>query len=265
MPDLPGSFAALCGMALVLGARHGIDADHLAAIDALTRLNAGVRPRLAAAAGALFSLGHGVVVLIVALATAALLPAWQVPGWMDAAGAAIAVALLLALAGLNLAAVLRTPRGMPVALRGLRSRGLARLRAVRHPVGVLAIGALFALSFDTFSLAALFALGARQFGGLGAAALTAALFVAAMLVVDGVNGWWIARVVTRADRAAVRASRRMALGVALVSASLAVLVLGAAVLPAVDRWAEDHGVALAATVTLMVFAAARWTSRRAVR
>ena len=47
--------------------RHGFDADHLATIDGLTRYNARANPRLARMAGALFSLGHGVVVLLVAL------------------------------------------------------------------------------------------------------------------------------------------------------------------------------------------------------
>jgi high-affinity nickel-transport protein len=54
-------------LAFVLGARHGFDADHLATIDGLTRGSAHTHPRLARSAGLLFSLGHGSVVLAVAL------------------------------------------------------------------------------------------------------------------------------------------------------------------------------------------------------
>ena len=67
LPELAG----LASMALVLGMRHGVDADHLAAIDAMTRCNAVARPGLARRTGIWFSLGHGGVVLAIALAVAA--------------------------------------------------------------------------------------------------------------------------------------------------------------------------------------------------
>ena len=72
MDDFPTAWAALCGFAFLLGARHGFDADHLATIDGLARYNAASRPRLAQSAGLLFSLGHGAVVIAVAVAAVAL-------------------------------------------------------------------------------------------------------------------------------------------------------------------------------------------------
>src|SRR5208337_5401388 len=48
-------------LGLALGMRHGTDPDHLAAIDGLTR----IRPR--AMNGAYFALGHGVVVILLAV------------------------------------------------------------------------------------------------------------------------------------------------------------------------------------------------------
>ena len=63
---LPSEVPALAAVVLLLGIRHGLDADHLATIDALTRLHMPLRPRLARRAGALFSLGHGAVVVAVA-------------------------------------------------------------------------------------------------------------------------------------------------------------------------------------------------------
>ena len=59
-------FASLLAVALMLGLRHGFDADHLAAIDGMARFNAVERPRLARRTGFWFSLGHGAVVLAVA-------------------------------------------------------------------------------------------------------------------------------------------------------------------------------------------------------
>ena len=68
------------GVALVLGLKHGLDADHLAAIDGLSRLHAASgRPRLARCSGLLFAIGHGALVLLAAWwlqGHASALPAW---------------------------------------------------------------------------------------------------------------------------------------------------------------------------------------------
>src|SRR5205823_5635797 len=77
---------AFCAFALMIGARHGLDADHLATIDSLTRCNGIDRPRLARLTGLCFSLGHGVVVLFVAIAAAVATSRWRTPEWLDVAG-----------------------------------------------------------------------------------------------------------------------------------------------------------------------------------
>jgi hypothetical protein len=66
--DTPaGDWVALAALAFTLGLKHGLDADHLATIDGLTRFNARARPAMARWCGALFSLGHGAVVVVVAV------------------------------------------------------------------------------------------------------------------------------------------------------------------------------------------------------
>ena len=159
---LPSELPALVAAVLLLGMRHGVDADHLATIDALTRLNMPLRPRLARRAGALFSLGHGAVVVAVASVVGAWLPEWQVPGWLISFGAWTSIACLIALAALNAASVLRTPRHGQARLAGLRSRWFGA-RHSTGALGIMGVGALFAVSFDTLSQAAMFALaGAAQ-------------------------------------------------------------------------------------------------------
>lgn len=64
--SLPSDLLALSLLVFVLGLKHGFDADHLATIDGLTRFNARKRPGLARYCGALFSLGHGAVVVAIA-------------------------------------------------------------------------------------------------------------------------------------------------------------------------------------------------------
>lgn len=265
MDTLPATWTALCTLAFVLGLRHGFDADHLATIDGITRYNARANPRLARLAGALFSLGHGVVVMLVAWGAGALSASWETPKWLEMTGIGISVAFLFGLAFLNVRAVLVAEPGTVVAPAGLRARLLGRVLTVRRAWAVAAVGALFALSFDTVSQAALFALAAGRFGGVGDAMLVAGLFVLGMLVVDGANGAWIHALVRRADRTAAIASRVMALTVAGISLAVGLFTVAKVFLPVVDEWAEGREAALGTTVVagvLIAFCAGILAARR---
>ena len=268
MDPLPTDFLSLMILTFVLGMKHGFDADHLATIDGLTRFNARQRPALARYCGSLFSLGHGVVVMAIALGVSALAGQWEVPEWFGLLGSLISIAFLVALGSLNLAAVLRTSPDQVVLPVGLKGRWLGRLRHVSHPALIALVGALFALSFDTLSQAAFFALTATQFGGAGHAFLLASLFMAGMLLTDGINGLWIARLIARADQVALVASRVMGLVVSAIS--LLVAAFGAAKLlsPAVDAWSEGKelifGGVLVLVIALSFLVAVRLTQRPAV-
>jgi high-affinity nickel-transport protein len=248
LDSLPDTWAALCALALLLGARHGLDADHLATIDGLTRYNARTNARLARAAGMLFSLGHGAIVMLIALVTGALASGWQAPAWLEATGVAVSVSFLFGLAFLNVRAVVVTHPDEVVAPAGIKGRWLGRFITVQKPWAVAAVGALFAISFDTVTQATLFALAGSRFGGIVPALAIAALFVIGMLTVDGVNGLWIHRLIRRADRTARVASRVMALGVAALSFAIGLLTVAKIVAPALDPWLERHDLAVALTV-----------------
>ena len=267
MDALPSTWSALCALAFALGLRHGLDADHLATIDGLTRHNAHQRPGLARLCGVLFSLGHGAVVLLVAIAAATLSARWQAPAWLELTGIGVSVAFLFGLAFLNVRAVLVAEPGAVVATAGVRGHLLGRIVTVRRPWAVAAVGALFAISFDTVSQAALFALAASRFGGLAGALFVCGLFVLGMLAVDGANGLWINRLIRRADRTAVIASRAMALAVAGISFVLGSLTLAKVALPAVGAWVEGRelvlGVSVAASMMLAFGIGMTMASRRA--
>jgi len=240
MDHLPTTWAALCALAFVLGAKHGFDADHLATIDGLTRYNARSNPRLARFCGSLFSLGHGVVVLLVALAAGSLASRWHAPDWLELTGVTVSILFLFGLAFLNLHAVLTTHPHEVVRPAGLKGRLLGRIFTVRSPWAVAAVGALFALSFDTVSQAALFALAAGRFGGVAHALVVAGIFVLGMLVVDGINGLWLQRLIRRADRTAAVASRVMALAVAGLSLAVGLFTVAKLFVPDVGAWAEGR-------------------------
>ena len=268
METLPSDWLSLLILTFVLGMKHGFDADHLATIDGLTRYNVRTRPGLARYCGTLFSLGHGAVVMVIALGVAALAGRWEVPEWFGTLGAVISIGFLVALGCLNLAAVLAAEAHEMVQPVGLKGRLLGSLRHVSHPALIALVGALFALSFDTLSQAAFFALTATQFGGWERALVLALLFMSGMLLTDGVNGLWIARLIARADQVALVASRVMGLVVSAVS--LLVAAFGAAKMlsPTVDAWSEGKelmfGFLLVAIVALSFFVAMRLTRRPAV-
>jgi high-affinity nickel-transport protein len=238
---LSGSWLFVCAVAFTLGLRHGLDADHLATIDGLARRNATRNPRLSQLSGTLFSLGHGAVILVIALAASLLAGRWQTPAWLEISGTTISISFLLGLAFLNLYSVWSTPRGHIVAPAGFKSRLFSHIINVERPVVILAVGMLFALSFDTVTHAALFAIAAESFGGVAPTLILASLFVLGMLIADGANGFWISHLIRRADRRAAVASRVMATAVGVLSLGVAALTLFKLLSPAVEHATEEAG------------------------
>jgi high-affinity nickel-transport protein len=133
---------------------------------------------------------------------------------------------------------------------------LRRLFSLRNATGIMGVGALFALSFDTIAQAALFAVIAEHVGGVGETLLAAACFVAGIAAVDGLNGWVIAQMVLAVDRRAALASRIMtAAAIATISISVGCLVLAKLAAHPLAGWVEAHGMWVSAAV-LAVCAAA---------
>ena len=227
----------LITLAFVLGLKHGLDADHLATIDGLTRFNASAgRTRLARLCGFLFSLGHGIVVCIVSMAAGQLFHHASAPSWLDDVGTLISEFFLLLLGILNLYAVFSTPSHETVQMIGIKGRWLNRLKNAGNPVLIALVGSLFALSFDTLSQAAFFSVTATRFGGVGYALLLAMCFMIGMMTTDALNGLWISHLLQRADASARTTSRIMGITVALLSLTVAGLGLSRRFLPETVAW-----------------------------
>jgi high-affinity nickel-transport protein len=269
METLPTHGPSLIAVVFLLGLRHGLDPDHLAASDGLTRFNAAERPRLARWSGLLFSAGHGAVVTAIAVAAATLAAGWRAPAWLEDAGAWISIAFLTLLGLANLTAVLRTPSGEVVRTVGLRgglfarllhsrplgrlmhSRPLGPLMQAEHPMLVAAVGAAFALSFDTIGQALLFSIAGSSFAGWICAAALGLVFTAGMMVTDALNGLWVSRMLARS--AAHRAIASRVMGGAIGAVALAIAATGALRYASPsgappDSWTMTLGIAVMATV-----------------
>ena len=248
---LPANWLPLAAVVFALGMRHGLDADHLAAIDALTRLGARERRPLARLCGAFFSLGHGCVVMAIAGVVGALTaPLAQTLGSAGCNRRGHLDRLPGRLGGAESSRRFQCAgRASSVALVGLKSRLLSARPGMFQPWSPAAVGALFALSLDTVSQAALFALAAVRFGGVGHALTLGLAFVLGMVTItDGANGIWISRLMNRADAAARIASRAMSVAVAGLSLLVAGVESTQMLVPASARWTADKGLAVSAIV-----------------
>ena len=198
-------------LAYSLGLRHAIDADHIAAIDNVTRklMQEGKRP---VAVGFFFALGHSTVVVLASLAVAltatALIDRFasyrEIGGIIGTSASAlflflIAVANIIVLHGVYRAFRL-VERGLRVTEADidalLQQRGwLARLfrplfRFVSESWQLYPIGLLFALGFDTASEIGLFGLSAQASNSVSGWSLLIfpALFAAGMTLLDTTDG-----------------------------------------------------------------------------
>jgi len=218
-------YPLLLGTALLaygLGLRHAVDADHIAAIDAVTRklMQAGQRPL---GVGLAFSLGHSsiVVAATVGIALAALSLHGRFEQFREigsTVGTLVSAGFLLVLAGVNLAILRdvwrryrRAQRGCDGAdgehcgplddaaalasgapsPAGLLSRALRPLFAfVTKSWHMYPVGVLFGLGFDTATEIGLLAIAAAQAGkGLPLYSILVfpALFTAGMTLVDSTD------------------------------------------------------------------------------
>jgi nickel/cobalt transporter (NiCoT) family protein len=208
------SFPVLLGTALLawtFGLRHAVDADHIAAIDNVTRklMQAGQRP---VAVGFFFSLGHSTIVVLASVAVAATATAFKdriesYHALGGVIGTCVSAAFLLLIALVNVAILARVYRTFAEARAGRRiadadlndvlAHGGFLTRLFRPAFGLVTrswhmypVGFLFGLGFDT----------ATEIGLLGIAAAEAskglpiwsilvfpALFTAGMSLIDSVD------------------------------------------------------------------------------
>ncbi len=199
-------------LAYTFGLRHAVDADHIAAIDNVTRklMQQGHRP---VGVGGFFSLGHsaGGVVMSVGVAFAASEVASRVDSWKAVGGiisTSASALFLFAIALINVLVLISVYRTFQAVKRGepfveddfdilLNKRGfLSRIfrplfRLVTESRHMLAIGILFGLGFDTATEVALLGISSAQaVNGLSFSAIMVfpALFTAGMSLVDTTDG-----------------------------------------------------------------------------
>jgi high-affinity nickel-transport protein len=194
-----------------LGLRHAVDADHIAAIDNVTRklMQDGKRP---ITVGFWFAIGHSGIVTIAAVTIALTAAAFSQSDTFKQVGGTVATTVsalfLFAIAAMNLIIL----RSVWKTFRHVRSGGayveedlnillngrglLARLfrpmfRLVSRPWHMAPLGFLFGLGFDTATEVAILGLSASQAADgvpIGTLLVLPALFAAGMALIDTIDG-----------------------------------------------------------------------------
>lgn len=203
-------------MALTLGLRHGLDLDHLATIDAITRT---VRNRhyLSKMVGFLFSLGHGLVVILISLIIGSGLMKAHTPPWLEGFGNWISIFFLIVFGLLNLWTVFQG-HSQSTLPDGVGSFFVKKFISKKYnPALIIMIGALFALSFDTFSQIALFSITASLMSGWIFSAILGIFFTLGMMISDGFNGLFVSALIQRADGMSLVLSRGLGLAISFFS------------------------------------------------
>ena len=253
----------LAALVFALGVKHGFDPDHLVAIDGFARSSSRSKPGLARRVGLYFSLGHGAIVTLVGLAVALYARDWQAPAWLEPLGATISIAVLGFLGTMNLFMAWRASPGELVAPAALRGRWVSeRLSGVSHPATIAAVGAAFALSFDTVSHAVVFSLSGATAAGWLFALVLGLVFTLGMVITDGLNGWWVARMVQRADARAAAASRWMSVAVGALCLAIAAGGLARVAVPHLDPLMSAYAPLVSVATFLVILAAYRRTALR---
>ena len=205
-------------MAFVLGMRHGFDLDHLATIDSITR-TVKDNVRLSKCVGLLFSFGHGLIVILMSFVIGSGLVQANSPLWLEAVGQWISIVFLLAFGLLALKNVLFQTVAMPAGFKGLLFKRV--LGGTSNPFLIMSIGALFALSFDTFTQVALFSMSVSVMNEQVFVIMLGFVFMLGMMASDGLNGFFVSKLIQLADKKSVLISRVTGLLIACFS-----LILG---------------------------------------
>lgn len=204
-------------MVFALGLRHGLDLDHLATIDSITRT---VREQYYSKfVGILFSLGHGLVVIIISLLIGVGLVQNHIPSWLDGVGKGISIFFLIVFGMITLWNVIKTPASPNTThLSQYVSNKIADKKY--KPLLIIFIGALFAFSFDTFSQVALFSISASIMSGWVLSCLLGLIFMLGMMMADGLNGLLVSSIIKKADKKSLLFSRAIGGIIAVFSLSI---------------------------------------------
>lgn len=205
--DLPAGGLALF---FLLGLRHGMEPDHIAAIDGMTVRAHDHAERHAPWTGSLFALGHGAAVALIAVAVSLLAASFTMPAALVHVIDWLPILLLSLLGAWNLRALLTPGAYRP---SSVRMRLIpARLRERTDVWSTVAIGLIFALVIDTVAHVSAWSVFATHRGGWWAGVAAGLLFSGGMLISSTAGSQIVSRVLRHAGSPTTNLRLRRGIG-----------------------------------------------------
>ena len=232
MADISLFIAATIPVMILLGVRHALDVDHIAAIDNLVRLRNADKP--ARWVGALFSAGHMAAVCAEMVALVYVVKSLEAESTFELLGGIVGAVVLAGIGAVNLYSMRKYGRS-GFSILAQKAAGVTSFAgSVGSP---LLIGFIFGLGFDTASQVSALTVSAVASAtqGVQVALLLTAFFAAGMIPTDTLDSLVLREVFARMmDSGGFRA---ISYGLSALAVSLALLegtgiVVGVELIPA---------------------------------
>lgn len=217
------SGTAILFIALTLGMRHGLDLDHLAIIDAITRRLPSTHT-LYRLVGFLFSLGHGLVVIFFSILINLFVKHLLLPVWLNNLMFSVSIIFLILFGSLNLYSLFKRNKNLKIKLI-LLEKFFSKFSflKIQNAGSIMLIGGIFAISFDTVSQVALFSLNLTDYYKIMFSIILGAIFMLGLMITDGVNGYLISFCIEKSKKISHVLTKILTFTIGLFSAGLGII------------------------------------------
>jgi high-affinity nickel-transport protein len=190
---------------LVLGLRHGLDPDHITVIDGYTYRLHEKKSFWSRWVGSLFALGHGAMVILIALSLSILKSSFKMPFWLDIIVEWLPLAMLLMIGVSNFISLTQKKQ---VKVTSFRKMLLPKyFNTHLNPFTVILTGIIFGFIFDTSSQIAAFGYAVSASNQLMYAVLGGAVFSIGLIMTGTFDSYLLSRLLKTFDQKKIRTHR----------------------------------------------------------
>jgi len=247
MADLSLFVVATIPIMILLGARHALDVDHIAAIDNLVRMRGAARS--ARWIGSLFSVGHMLAVCAEMVALVYIVKSIEAQASFQVLGGIVGACVLATIGGVNFYSLRRYGRSG----FGMLAQRMSETTKFAGNVGSpLMIGFVFGLGFDTATQISALSVSAVASAtqGVQVALLLSAFFAVGMIPTDTLDSFMLREIFSRISGS--KGFRTMSYALSVLAMSLAgVEAIG--IVAGIDLMPSWSGALLALSVVFAGF------------
>ncbi|WP_158796525.1 NAD+ synthetase [Pedobacter sp. L105] len=190
---------------LVLGLRHGLDPDHITVIDGYTYRLHEKKSLWSRWVGTLFALGHGAMVIVIALSLSILKSKFNMPVWLDILVEWLPLVMLLMIGISNFISLTQKKQ---VKVTSFRKMLLPKyFNTHLNPFTVILTGIIFGFIFDTSSQIAAFGYAVSASNQLMYAVLGGVVFSVGLIMTGTCDSFLLSKLLKTFDQKKIQTHR----------------------------------------------------------